>query len=549
MKAFFGKIWGGKWLPYILYALGLAAVLPYAFCYVNNPDAYQYISIARKITAGHFSLSINGYWSPLISWIISVPLFLGIGSIAAFKLVQVLIGFFTIKAWLKLLEFFGFENWNKKILGLVIIPFVLNYAILNPTADLLFLTLLLYVLNILLQNDWMHSRRASVRLGLLGACLYFAKAFGFPLFIALLLLTILFSFFEKDKKGILRKMLPVFVVFIAMSSLWILHISIKYHGFTISKAAKFNMSKEVAPLPGQIMQLPVLRGPLLSPPDEYAISAWEAPGEMLDLTPINPIADWSYYTQIIQRNLYSIWYNDFRNQIGFIFSFMLFGFVIFRNRNTVKLSRSVLFLFFALVIIYAGYALILVHPRYIWICTWILLLLSVWMWEKIYIDKKWTNDLKRFVVILILLLAVKRPVKEILFTEDTDMPLLWIGKGLTNPFQTMSITYRPEKFLQKAVEDLKKLLDFKGNIASLNTHDGERHAYSSSLYIANEFGQQYFGPLDESLSSEEMRAQLEAFGIKYLLVWNHDAWNPANETWSKKLFFEPNLGLTVFGLF
>ena len=110
-------------------------------------------------------------------------------------------------------------------------------------------------------------------------------------------------------------MLPVFAVFIALSSLWILHISIKYHGFTISKAAQFNLSREVAPKPDQMMQLPVLNGPLLSPPDEYAISAWEAPGEALRLTTINPIADFNYYTQIIKRNLLSIWYNDFQNQI------------------------------------------------------------------------------------------------------------------------------------------------------------------------------------------------------------------------------------------
>ncbi len=177
------------------------------------------------------------------------------------------------------------------------------------------------------------------------------------------------------------------------------------------------------------------------------------------------------------------------------------------------------------------------------------MLLSVWMWEKISIDKSWPGDLKKFVFILVLLLAVKRPVKEILFTQDTDMPLLWIGKGITHPFETMSITYRPEKFLQEAVDDLKNLPEFKGRIASLNSADGERHAYSSSLYIANEFAQQYFGPLDNSLSSTEMREQLQAFGIKYLLVWNHDSWPAENASWSKELFFDPNLRLRVYGLF
>jgi len=533
----------------VLYALASGAILPYTLWYVNNPDAFQYISIARKIADGHFAHSINGYWSPLLSWFLAVPLFFGINSIIAFKLVQIIIGFFLINAWLRLLALLDFGNLYKGILALAIIPFALDYALLNATADLLFLTVLFYCLIIFLKNEWMNSRSEIIRLGVLGSLLYFSKAFGFPLFISLLGLTAILSISKKEHKQIIHKIFPALVVFLSLSSLWILHLSIKYHHVTISEAAKFNLSKEVAPKPEQIMQLPVLNGPLLYPPDEFSLSAWESPGEIVGLTQINPLRDWSDYKQIIKRNVLSIWYHDFRNQLGFIFIFILLIFLFFRKRFEIKNPRPILFLFFVMMIVYGGYSLILVHPRYVWICTLIMLLLSAWIWEKIHTKKEWMQDLLCAVFILVVLIAVKRPVKEILFTKDEDVPMLWIGKGLTHPFETMKITYRPEKELCKAIEALKRIPQFKGRMASLNSLQGERHAYSSSLFIANEFNTPYYGPLDTSLSVEEMKGQLQASGISVFLVWDHGNWKAKDEAWCKELFFDQNLGLTVFGLF
>ena len=105
-----------KWSLYALYILGLAAILPYTFYYVNNPDTFQYISLAQKISKGYFSLALNGYWSPLICWLISIPVFFGLDGIVSFKLVQILIGFFTIDAWLKLCSVVGFGSWYRSCL-------------------------------------------------------------------------------------------------------------------------------------------------------------------------------------------------------------------------------------------------------------------------------------------------------------------------------------------------------------------------------------------------------------------------------------------------
>jgi len=541
-----------KWSLYALYILGLAAILPYTFYYVNNPDTFQYISLAQKISKGYFSLALNGYWSPLICWLISIPVFFGLDGIVSFKLVQILIGFFTIDAWLKLCSVVGFGSWYRRVLGLLIIPFVLDYAILNPTADLLFLTLVLYSLIILLNNQWMNGRGSSLRLAVLGALLYFAKAFGFPFFISLLVLNRLICYCPKGKKLLNKATLFVLLIFLVLSALWIVPLSLRYGHFTISEAVRFNMTKEVAPLPGKIMYLPVLNGPLLAPPDTQAISAWESPGEVLKLTSIKPLsskADFSYYIQIIKRNIFSIWYTDFRNQFGFIFLLVLFCLFFFKNVKKVSINRKTTFLFFILLLFYGGYSLILVHLRYVWICTLIMILLTAWMWENLSNKSQWNQQYFKYVFVMFLLLAVKRPIKEILFTQDSDIPLLWIGKGISHPFETMRIHYLSETFILKAIGDLKKIPEYNGRIASLNSSDGLRHIYSSSLFIANELDLSYYGPINASLSMEQMKEQLRAFDISIFLVWNHDNWLAKDQPWVKTLYFDPNLGLTVYGLF
>ncbi len=536
---------------FLLYGIGIAAILPYALWYVNNPDSYQYISIARKLSKGNFSAALNGYWSPMLSWLIAFPLSLGIDGIISIKWIQVLIGLFTIDSWIRLSSLLELEGWTKRLVRLAAIPFVLNYAILNPTPDLLFMTLVLYCLFIFIRNEWMFRWRESVFLAILGSLLYFAKAFGFPLFVLLLFISAAFSLKANDAPANRRRLLFIGLIFICISSLWIIPLSVKYGKITISEAVNFNMSKEVAPLPEKIMHLPILNGPLLRPLDTESISAWESPGDVVKLSPLAPFSskeNFNYYLRIIKRNLLTIWYFDFRNQAGIIFLVILIFFLTIRGGSVLLKNRSTLFLFSALIAFYAGYSLILVHTRYIWICTWIMLLISALMLQLLSGNTKWKIIFYQSLLLLLLLLAVKRPVKEILFTQDSDMQMLWYGKGITHPFETMKITYRPDEQLRQAAISLTHIPDIIGGIASLKTVEGERHEYSSSLFIADALQKQYFGPLEDTLSIDQTKMQLQKNGISLFLVWNHKEWRANNQDWVKLLFANKLLGLSVYKL-
>src|SRR4051812_39452421 len=69
---------------------------PYLRYYVDNPDTLSYITVAEKIATGNFSEAVNGYWSPLICWLLVVPFRLHIESITAFKILQLVIGWVAL---------------------------------------------------------------------------------------------------------------------------------------------------------------------------------------------------------------------------------------------------------------------------------------------------------------------------------------------------------------------------------------------------------------------------------------------------------------------
>ena len=354
-----------------LYLLTCAWVWPFVRYYVDNPDSFQYISIAEHIIKGKWQFVFNGYWSPVISWLLAPLIVLFKDGIDAFKYLQIIIGLFVISQWLKLLSFVNIPLQIKKVIGYACIPFVLNFALINLTPDLLFVGILLaYIIALV---NWLEKKSDGSELGGYGAALYLTKSFGLFIFVFLF-------FIAWRMKG---EFIPTYVKKKIIKSLlliwggWIILISIHHQHFTLSESARFNLTYEVAPVKNQIVKLPVLSGGLLPPSNSEAISAWEEPGSQVQLTPLNPLKDPIHYAKVVERNLYSIYYSDFRNQFGvlFILSFVLFLF--FRKKENdiplwIKLSLA------TIIGMYGGYSLILIHARYVWICSLLFIPMTIY---------------------------------------------------------------------------------------------------------------------------------------------------------------------------
>ena len=308
----------------IFYFIAIAIVFPYVRWFADNPDTFQYLSIASKYISGDWSQALNGYWSPMISWLLTIPMLFFNDQILGFKILQVLIGLFTLWQWHRLLNRTNIQKTWKIILLFVFIPFLIDYSLLNATPDLLFMGLLLMLLNLFIDGNLTSDRSRAFKIGLTGALLYFTKAFGFPFFIAMTLMIIFFE--AKSKNGnrlVWKNVVMLYGIFFLICSFWIISLSLHYGHFTISEAARFNMSREAAPLPGRSAELPILEKGLIEPLP-HSVSAWESPGEYINKEQIIPFSFTSDYLQIIRRNLLSVYYFDFRHQAGFFFLVLFF---------------------------------------------------------------------------------------------------------------------------------------------------------------------------------------------------------------------------------
>ncbi len=526
----------------VFYLFAAAIIFPYVRWYADNPDTFQYLAIASKYLSGDWLYAVNGYWSPMISWLLIIPLFFINDQLFAFKILQVLIGLFTIWQWTKLLDKTSIQKSRKNILAYVLIPFVLVYALLNATPDLLFMGLLLMLINQILSEDIFTNANRSIQAGITGALLYLTKGFGFPFFIALTLIIILFEWCRKEKNKIVwTNVFRLYVMFFIICCVWIIALSLHYGHFTISEAASFNMSRDAAPLPGRSAGLPVLNKGLYSPL-AHSYSAWETPGEYVSKERVTLFNSKSDYLKIIKRNLLSIYYFDFSHQAGFLFLFLLFLFLFLKGIKELFKERWRMILLIFIFLFYGGYTLILVHSRYTWINSLLMLILSAYFIQTIFY-KRSLKYISTILFVLIILLSVKRPVKEILFSSDSDYPVHWVFNSLKHPFVTMWIFYRSDIELQRVIKDVKAKKILKGNIASLKIKGLDRDPYSRSLQIVQNSGGRYYGQLDNEMEIKLQEDELKKMSIDYLITWKNTKWG--NEL---PVYYNEGVGIKIYFL-
>ena len=481
-------------LPYLIYPILAIILFPYLWTYSDNPDTYQYLIIARNFSEG--IISINAYWSPLISWLLIVPIKLFGHDLIVFKTLQLTIGWFALFQFQQVVT--KFEIREKNMIVWAIIPFILSYAFLNLTPDLLFLALTLMLINL-----FSSPNKKVIPIALTGALLYYCKSFGFPFFIAIS--CVWFLWLERNTI-FFRKIIIWFAVFTLP---WICILSVHYKKITWGEAAAFNRSVDVAPLPERGNELPILKGGLTKPLNG-SFSAWEDPGAFVSKEQITLFSSPAKFAQVMSRNFQTIWYYDFSRQPGIVFLLLLM--VVFFKK---KISKSNAFYLLVIIIFvnYFAYSMILIHPRYVWINSWLMMVVSAYIADKIILYKKGFHVF----LILLLLWFVKRPVKELLFTEDKDLPLGWVFKGIKYPVQTLNIMYSEDQELKIFSEEIKNLKPV-GPIAAIKSVEFGRNTYAAGLRIAYDSKNIFYGQINPLQSRNP--DSLKSLNIRYLLSFN-----------------------------
>src|SRR5271154_6730526 len=180
-------------IAFIFISIGL---LPF-FQYHINPDGICYLRIARYYSEGNFNAAINACWSPLICWLLAPLYKIGIPELIAFRLLNIIIACFVLyKIHIILNKFFN--NISESFRLFIIVSCASELLILHfntITPDLLTLYLLLFLLEIYLSDKILQK---PLLVGLLGALLYFTKAYSFYFFGAFIFLFVVIEILKKQ---------------------------------------------------------------------------------------------------------------------------------------------------------------------------------------------------------------------------------------------------------------------------------------------------------------------------------------------------------------
>ena len=475
----------------ILYTITAILLFNY-YQYIIISDGLSYITIAQEYTIPSFSNAINGYWSPLFSWLLAPFLFFGSTKmyiIHSAKILSLIIGFFTLIGIKFLFSKFVSRNMGN-ISVLVMIPSVLYFAFYLITPDLLIACILLFYLGVLFDHKFSYNLRYGIACGFLGALAYFSKSFAFIFFILhFIILNIFFYFneFDCDKKNKIKKNLLLgLTVFLVLSGIWIVLISDKYHELTIGTSGTYNQNLVGPESQGH----PPLYQGLMAPPNKYALSSWED-ASYFKMTPWNPVG--SLKSFIFELNI--IWKNII--ETGYILlSFSILSLLIlaaalifiFKYNKDRKARRNLMYLLITIFLYSAGYSLILVESRYLWIISILIFLMGIYLIETFFKNDLIKQRIRSLLLVILILSFIVMPLSELDNSIDIDKNFHDIGYNLKDNYS------------------------IHGNIASNDQWYG-------SLLLTYYLDGKYYGQTEKGISLNDLETELNNDDITYYFVW------------------------------
>jgi len=359
-----------QWAFYVLYAIAYFTALP-LFQHQVDADTIGYIAAAEHYAEGHLYAGINGYWSPLLSWLLVPLLSLKVPALLAIKLIDLLAGIVTLVLIASIARQFHFNEKYTRLCMLIAMPHLAMYSLCVATPDVLacmsWMGVACYALKLFSQND----RIAIANFAVWGAISYFAKYYHFYAFLLLLAVLMIVVWITSGNKKAILAYLQAAVLFLVIAGAWMFAIYMKHGVFTPTTAASHNLYTAYSHLPN-IPQT----GEHLLPLDynKYRYTAWEYVPDYL--TAVNARTDIKPGIHTIARHAF---HNALEGPLYFYFEFALFllsTVVLFKARalrNNICLTALLL----AILIYPAGYFITTVAYRYLLFCVIASLILSI----------------------------------------------------------------------------------------------------------------------------------------------------------------------------
>ncbi len=477
--------------------LGLCLIGYYR--YQINPDGISYISIAQKYLNGDFSNAINGYWGPLISWLLMPFLRFGVEPLLAAKVLNLIIGAVTIVALWALSHRFSISESIRRVILFSAAPAILSFAFSDITPDLLLTCILLFYFNILFSADYTERVNSGVLCGALGGLAYLAKSFAFPFFISHFFVMNVIYYRRSESEFAKKKVLYIFLAgtatFAVISGVWTGLLSNKYGEFTFSRAATVNYRNATDP---SVKDISPFKGGFREPPDPIAICSTDEPDfpeSQLNQLPGSVLDNRTNLGIRVKSQLKRaaactkktadilMAFSPLSLPIGI--AYVLFW---LRRLNIKVMQPEVLYPSVTFVLYAGGYSLIHVTPRYLWVICLLLLLMGGYLLFRLFQDRFFTKT-RKLVLLAVFFLSFTIPASQVL---------------------------RDYAYRGKGVYDMSRVL--KSYIAP-NRKVASDTNWGISLFLSYHLGVRYYGIQEENISKMELKQQLEKYAIDYYLVW------------------------------
>ncbi|KAF5057530.1 hypothetical protein DSECCO2_355830 [anaerobic digester metagenome] len=466
--------------------LFLSAILFANFKYMINPDGIAYISIAKDYLNGHIFYAINGYWSPLYSWIL-IPFICiwpgNLGNVMVAKILAIIIGLFVFVAVYLIVDKLNFNNYLKMVILFALIPIMLHFSLNFIMPDLLVTCILLYYLNFLMDEKYRKTIYMGLLTGLLGVLAFLAKSYVFYFFLIHFILTNLFYIkkFPLDKSNVKKNLLMGLSVFLIISGVWSGVISEKYQTITIGTTGSYNYA-----LVGPESNGPAVYQGLINPTNEFSVSSWEDPS-YLQMKKWNPLAsphNLAHQFMITANNI---------NKLIFILSVLLVPvfaivfalFFLFKSRET-SIKNNIILILGTMVLYTAGYVMILIEERYLWFVLILSFILGFYCLKLLY-EEKYIK--MKFFRIIAMLLAVSLAFYPILSLHEYS--------GASKIFYEIS-------------------LDLKSN--GINGNLVSNDQWEIMNYFSYYLDSKYYG-MTKNQSDSELKETLISHQIDYYFLW------------------------------
>lgn len=466
----------------VIFLFGLA-LLP-AYQYQINPDGISYIGIAQKYARGDFRHAINGYWGPLLSWLMVPGILLSFNPILTIKFIQLLtvVGIMTV-TYLTLKELVE-ENYLTRLAVFLVGLVSLNWAFTGPlTPDLLVCLLsltLVYIAAKLTQPQHIYS--LSIIFGGLGALLYFSKSVGFYLFGCIWLIVALLRHVQYKKKHFsfnpsnIRYTIVSLLTFALLVLPFVATISLKYRQPTIGTSGAYNFALNGPHTIGH----PML-STTIEPPNSTAISIWEdiSRVKIVNWNPVGSPSNVGHLFTIVYKNLSAL-YMAIPSVYWLLLPLALMFILLRDNRPFVKQYKTLILLF--CLINMAAYLPIFIEARYL-----IVVLIAAIIGSVSFAVLNNNKLFKGFVTLVYICVAASCIVT------------LQSGSFMNMDIYNYSNTLKP-------------VLNSNIRIASDNF---------TSLYACYYTGAKCLGTIDPN--SKDLMETLEKQDIDYLLLWPKSA--------------------------